>query len=111
MIENIILNYLSEKLDVPVLPEKPSRPFGSAVFIERTGGKGKYLKTTTFAVQSYADSMYGAALLNDTAVAAFVDIVELPEITHVEIDNSGQNYPDLETKTYRYQAVITLTHY
>ena len=34
-IEEIICNYLGSVLDCPVLPERPERPFGRMVFIER----------------------------------------------------------------------------
>lgn len=110
MIELVICNYLSSKLDCPVLPEKPDRPFGRMVFVERTGGRGKFLYETTFAIQSYADSLYEACALNDDVIKAMEGLIECDEITKVSL-NSNYNYTDTTTKEYRYQAVFDVIHY
>ena len=116
MIEVIICNYLSEKLGCRVLPERPSRPFGRMVFVERTSGRGRYIKETTIAIQSYEESMYKAAELNDAVIAAMETIAEDTSeevnetITGCEL-NSNYNYTDTTTKEYRYQAVFTVYHY
>lgn len=111
MIEKAICDYLSEKLDCRVLPEKPSRPFGRMVFVERTSGRGRFIKETTMAVQSYETSMYKAAELNDAVIAAMETIAEeVTNITRCEL-NSNYNYTDTSTKEYRYQAVFTVYHY
>lgn len=110
IIEEIICNYLSNKLECRVLPERPSRPYGRMVFVERTGGRGKYVRESTFAIQSYEESMYKAAALNEDVISAMNDIVELNEICSVTL-NSNYNYTDTETKEYRYQAVFDITHY
>lgn len=110
MIEKIICDYLSEKLNCTVLPEKPDRPFGKAVFVERTGGRGRFIINSTVALQSYGDSLYEAASLNDEVIEAMYEMIELNEITHVEL-NSTYNFTDTTTKEYRYQAVFDITHY
>ena len=109
-IEEIICNYLTEKLDIVALPEKPSRPFHRKVFVERTGGGGKFLMGTTIAIQSYGDSKYEAAALNDEVIRTMNDAIECPAITEVEL-NSNYDFTDIETKEYRYQAVFDITHY
>lgn len=109
-IEEIICNYLTEKLEVVALPEKPSRPFHNKVFVERTGGNGRFIKETTIAIQSYGDSEYEAATLNDSVIDAMYEITELNAITNVSL-NSNHNYSDTETKEYRYQAVFDIKHY
>lgn len=109
-IEEIVCNYLSTVLDCPVLPERPERPFGRMVFIERTGGNGRWVRETTIAIQSYEESMYKAAKLNDDVIEAMYGLVSLPEITHVAL-NSNYNYTDTRTKEYRYQAVFDINHY
>lgn len=110
MIEITICDYLSQRLDCPVLPEKPARPFGRMVFVERTGGRGRFIKETTVAIQSYETSMYGAAELNDLVIEAMQGLIEVDVVTHVEL-NSNYNFTDTTTKEYRYQAVFDITHY
>lgn len=110
MIEIIICNYLKNKFNIEVLPEKPERPFNNMVFVERTGGRGRFIKETTVAVQSYGATMYEAAALNDEVIAAMLDIIELDEIITIEL-NQNYNFTDTQTKEYRYQAVFDIKHY
>lgn len=109
-IEEIICNYITEKLEVTALPEKPSRPFHRKVFVERTGGGGRFVKESVLAVQSYGDSMYEAATLNDQVIEQMFEAVELDPIINVTL-NSNYNFTDETTKEYRYQAVFDITHY
>jgi hypothetical protein len=110
IIEKVICDYLKTKLDCPVLPEKPARPFGRMVFVEKTGGSGRFMVSSTIAIQSYDTSMYKAAKLNDDVIDAMNDLIELDDICRVEL-NSNYNYTDTETKEYRYQAVFDINHY
>jgi len=110
MIETIICNYLSGVLDCPVKATKNDRPPGRSVFVERTGGNGRFIKHTTVAIQSYGTSMYEAAQLNDEVIEKLYGMVTLNEITKVSL-NQNYNFTDLETKEYRYQAVFDITHY
>lgn len=110
MIEMTICNYLSTKLDCQVLPEKPKRPFGRMVFVERTGGNGRFIKNTTIAIQSYGTSMYEAAELNEEVIRAMESIWELNEVVKVDL-NQNYNFTDTTTKEYRYQAVFDVKHY
>lgn len=110
MIEMTICNYLSTKLDCQVLPEKPARPFGKMVFVERTGGNGRFLRNTTIAIQSYGTTMYEAATLNEEVIRYMKGIVELDEITRCDL-NQNYNFTDTTTKEYRYQAVFDIYHY
>ena len=110
-IEEIICNFLTTRLtDCRALPERPERPFGRMVFVERTGGNGRFIRNTTVAIQSYETSLYKAAKLNDDVIAAMRDLVELPEICRVDL-NSNYNFTDTDTKEYRYQAVFDIKHY
>lgn len=111
MIEVIIKDYLSEKLGCSVLLEKTERPLDyPAVFFELTGSRGRYIRESTFAFQSYASSLYNACLLNDEVISAVQDMEELDEIVSVSL-NSTYNYTDTTTKEYRYQAVFDIKHY
>lgn len=110
IIEKTICDYLSQKLDCPVLPEKPKRPFGKMVFVEKTGGSGELLISSTVAIQSYDGSMFKAAELNEAVKKAMFEMIELDSICKVEL-NSDYNFTDTETKEYRYQAVFDIIHY
>lgn len=115
MIELILLNYLKTKLNIPVSLEKINEP--EYVLIEKTGsGEEKYIKDATVAIQSYADSLYNAALLNENVKRALLGdgiesygILELDEINQCLL-NSDYNYTDTTTKKYRYQAVFNFNY-
>lgn len=110
-IEQIVCNFITEKLGVVCLPEKPNRPFTNKVFVERTGGGGsRFLKESTIAIQSYGESMYESAVLNDRVVEIMPDLIEEVNVITVSL-NSNYNFTNTETKEYRYQAVFDITHY
>lgn len=111
MIEQIILEYLSENLSIPVkLEEEPNLP-PKYVLIEKTGsGEADHIKRATFAIQSYADSLYSAALLNENVKEVMKNIVDLDEISKCSL-NSDYNYTDTGRKKHRYQAVYDIVHY
>lgn len=111
MIELIILNYLTEQLDVPVYAEDPEDQPGTYVLIEKTGsGKDNHICQATFAIQSYAGSMLDAMVLNQRVKEIMDNAAILPEIARSQL-NSDYNFTDTETKRYRYQAVYNLIHY
>lgn len=111
MIEVTILNYLTNKLNVPVYMEDDGETGGLYVVIEKTGGgEENFLKSAVIAIQSYADSLYNAALLNEKVKEAMKNIIELDDITRCEL-NSDYNYTDTTRKAYRYQAVFDINHY
>ena len=116
MIEETILNFLKEKLSCPVEMELPNNPPTKIVILEKTGSSqdNNFIHQSTFAVQSYAGSLYEAASLNDEVKEALLDglsgIITLDEVIRVDL-NSDYNFTDTTTKRYRYQAVIDITHY
>lgn len=111
MIEITILNHLKSKLPVPVYLEKPQTAPSRYVLFEKTGsGRTNRLPSSTFAFQSYAESMYEAARLNDLLKEAVDDLIESDQIGRVSL-NSDYNFTDTLTKQYRYQAVFDITHY
>lgn len=110
MIEKIVLDYLSDKLDVPAFMEIPKKE-DTFVLLEKTGSAQRdKIYDATIAIQSYAPSMFEAATLNQKVKDAMNDIIELNEICRVRL-NSDYNYTDIESKRYRYQAVFDLIHY
>jgi len=112
MIEITILNFLNSKMTVPAYMEKPADNTPTRyVLMEKIGGsKENCLPSSTFAFQSYAESLYQAAALNESLKSAVESLVELNEIGKVKL-NSDYNFTDTVTKQYRYQAVYDISHY
>lgn len=111
MIEEKIIDRLSAALDVPVYMERPVDVPGSYVIIEKTGSSMEnWIYTVTIAVQSYAPSLYEAAVLNERAKAAMYGLLVFNDVSSVKL-NSDYNYTDTATKSYRYQAVFDLVVY
>lgn len=109
-VEEALLGHLSARLRVPVYMEEPGEG-ESYVVLERTGGGGSnHISRATFAVQSYAGSLYGAAKLNEEVKRAMDSAVELDMVSASRL-NSDYNSTDPAKKKYRYQAVYDLTYY
>lgn len=114
MIELIVLNYLKSALTVPIEMEKPTDAT-EFVLIEKTGGgQSDHVESATFAIQSWSDSLYKAAELNDKVKEAMLGdgtntygITADTSISKCSL-NSDYNYTDTMTKSYRYQAVFDL---
>lgn len=110
MIEKIVLDYLNESLSVPVHMEEPKEQSGEYVLIEKTGSsRTNHINSATLAIQSYADSMYHAATLNEKVKEAMDNIITLNTIGKSEL-NSDYNFTDTTKKKYRYQAIYDLTY-
>lgn len=111
MIEIVILNHLKEKLEIPVLMEKPEPLLPEYVLFEKTSSsRANKLGSAIFAFQSYSTSLYKAALLNEQVKSAVDSLVEIAEVSGVRL-NSDYNFTDAATKQYRYQAVYDINHY
>lgn len=111
MIEQTVRDYLGTILSVPVKTEVPKDPPSSFVVIEKTGGSStNYISTNTLAIQSYAESMYLASLLNEEVKNAMENIITLDSISRCSLEGD-YNYTDTRTKQYRYQAVFSIVHY
>jgi len=110
MIEVIILNHLKNKLNVPVHLEKQTNALPYVLFERTSGSKSNHLPSATFAFQSYADSLYNSALLNEQVKNAVESLIELDEIRGIDL-NSDYNFTDTATKQYRYQAVYDIRYY
>ena len=110
MIETIVLDYLSSVLPEPCSLEVPERPPARFVVLEKTGSsRENYINTASFAVQSYAPSLFEAAELNERVKAAMDDLIQLPDIISSDLD-SDYNFTDTSTKRYRYQAVYDIIY-
>ena len=111
MIEQTILDYLDDTLTEPCYMEEPEG-IDTFVLLEKTGSSlSNYVYSATFAIQSYATSLYEAAELNEKVKAAMLTIAdELNTVSKCNL-NSDYNYTDTTKKRYRYQAVFDITHY
>ena len=111
MIEKRVLDYLKRKLSVPCYLERPDKDVPETfIVIERTGGGIRnQLSNATFAIQSYAASMYKAAQLNNQVKAAMDQMVGEIDIFSVSL-NSDYNYTNNTFKGYRYQAVFYIIY-
>lgn len=116
MIEKIVLDYLAEELKpIPVymnVPESNPNPGGGMfVVLEKTGSSLlNWIGEATFAIQSYAPTLYEAATLNEAVKTAMLEITTLDEITSVML-NGDYNFTDETKKQPRYQAVFEISHY
>ena len=110
MIEIIIVKYLTEKMDVPVSMDKTDRDVKRYILVERTGSsRSNFINTATFVFQSYAESRYEAAKLNEELKLNMDNIIELPQISRSAL-NSDYDYTNTQTKEYRYQAVYNIVY-
>lgn len=111
MIEETVLDYLTATLDVPVYMERPEKDEGEFVVIEKTSsGRTDHISRATFALQSFGNTLYRAAEINETVKAAMDDLIALPDVCRSAL-NSDYNFTDTAKKRYRYQAVYDITHY
>lgn len=111
MIEEILLDYLTEAAGVPVYTEIPSPMPERFVVLEKAGSDNKdHIFEATMAVQSYAPSLYEAAALNETVKGAMLYGQTPERIGRVKL-NSDYNFTDPDQDRYRYQAVYDITHY
>lgn len=111
MIEIAFLNYLSERLGVPVRMEIPADPPARYVVLKRSGrGRENGLHAANLIADSCADSLAEAAELNEQVKACLDELDTLDEVSSAEL---ASDYPvtDTENKKYRYQAVYEIYHY
>ena len=109
MIETILVEYLNDALPCPAYMERPENPPREYVMIQKTGSmKANQIETATLAFQSYSESLYEAALLNEVVKYTVENSVSLPEISSAKL-NSDYNFTNTAAKQYRYQAVFNIT--
>lgn len=111
MIEITVLDYLNQKLSVPVYMETPESPPKRYVLIEKTSGSSDdHIYSSTFAIQSIAESLYQASILNEQVKEKMLEIADKTDVCKCSLNND-YNFTDTTTKKYRYQAVYDLIHY
>ena len=112
MIEKIVIDYLSEQLNVDVKAEIPADYSGGDLCVVELLGSSREdrLPGAVVAVQSFGASLLAAAELSDSVVEAMLGITALDSISFCGL-NSAYNFTDEETGRYRYQAVFELNWY
>lgn len=111
MIEEIILNYVSAAISVPVRMEIPADPPARFVVLKRSGrGRENRLDGANLIADSYAESLLEASRLNEQVKAVLDELDTLDAITSAQL---ATDYPltDTTIKRYRYQAVYEIYHY
>lgn len=113
MIEKIILDYLNDNASAPAYMQRPEKkPNGSYILLQKTGSSlTNHIKSSTFAVQSYAPTLYEAAELNEEIKDLLLnDVLDLDDVTGSDL-NSDYNFTNTADKQPRYQAVFIFYHY
>lgn len=109
-IEYTVLNYLLNNLQVPVYMEEPEVVPGQYVLVEKTGSsKQNFIRSATFALQSYGGTLEQAIDLNETVKTVMDEFWQHQAVYSCKL-NSDYNYTDTETKRYRYQTVYHITY-
>ena len=114
-----IRNYFNAKATQGIIPEtyvsipevkKPSTSY-EFIVIEKTGSSVEnHIITSTIAFQSYADTLYKAAVVNEKVKAVMQMCVDDDVVIQARL-NSDYNFTDQSTKQPRYQAVFDVIHY
>lgn len=113
IIEELLRNFLSEKLAYPVLTEIPDRDIPEQFYlIEKTGGSiSNHIERSTITIQSYGSSLYDSSVMNEQLKYAMeYNAISIPEIVSIDLDGD-YNFTDTTEKKYRYQAVFDIIHY
>ena len=110
MIEKTVIDYLN--VIAPCYAERPHEaPAKPYIVIEKTGSTCEnHIASATIAVQSFAQTLTGAAKLNDMVKEAMSNITALDSVSACKL-NSDYNFTSTALKAYRYQAVFILTYY
>lgn len=111
VIEQTIIEYLNDELDVNVMAEKPDTLPSSFCLVEKlSGGYTNRINSARIAVQSYASTLAEASKLDEEVRVVMRGIVRLERIGGARLENS-YNFTDTSEKKYRYQSVFELRYY
>lgn len=109
-VEEYFVAYLAPILKVHVSGDIPSPMPERFVTLEQTGSSlENYMYKPVIAVQSWAQTRLDAVNLNEQVKAAMLAAVSLPEVSSCRL-STDYNFPDLESKRPRYQAIFEITY-
>ena len=107
-VEEFYIQYLQEALALPVSGDVPPNMPERFVTLELTGSSAdNHLYKPTLAVQSWAGSREASANLNDLVKNAMAESTKLPQVSRCQLE-TDYNFPDLERKHPRYQAIFQI---
>ena len=107
MIEQIVLDYLTEHIDVPVfmeLPEVPSEDYPTMperfILLEKVGGgQTDHIDSGSIAVQSYSlNSLYEAASLDEEMRNVMFGMVALNSISEIRLASNYMKEDEMKDK-------------
>lgn len=106
--ESFYIGYLSDALDAPVSGDVPSPRPQRFVTVEQTGSRqDNLIYLATLAVQSWAESREAAAELNERVKTAMTASKASPHVLRCSLA-TDYNYPELDTRSPRYQAIFNV---
>lgn len=111
MIEKVLLDYLSEEMDVPVFMElQDGEEPEQYITIQKSGGSlDNHVGATTFYIQSNAPSLFAASLLNERVKETLLNGDVNGMVYGVKLI-ADFNASDTVSKQYRYHSTFTLYH-
>lgn len=111
-IEELLIAYLSDNVDVGVFAERPksSELPSSYILIEKLGGgEENHVRTANIAIQSIAPTLLEAIKLNEQVISIMPKMYGYPNIVSVAY-NTDYNFTDTSTKEYKYQALYDIKY-
>ncbi len=111
MIEIEVRSFFEDSLKIPVYMEFPSEKITRFVVLRKANtDRENLIDGAQFVAESYEESLFKAAELNELVKAKADELTELDTVVAVE---RGGDYPafDHTNKRYRYQAIFNITHY
>ena len=111
MIETTVLDYLRDRLGVPVTMEVPEGASGTFVVLERTGAeRPDHIRRMSLAEKRYAPTLLQAAQLDDAVIEAMLALPTLDQVGACKLERDF-NFPATESIKYRYHAVFAVPYY
>ena len=109
MIEAILVDYLETELDVPCFVMMPdTMPQGNFIVLDRIGtSKTNHVTSYEMAVQSYGNTAFSAATLNELVIEAMEDLLSDDRFSRIHLNNS-QMQTDTTRKLNRYQSTFEI---
>jgi hypothetical protein len=110
MIEQILYDYLSEALDVPVHTERPITPPTRYILIEKVGAECvNHINSAVVTIRSHGTSLLDAASIDaELREKMLYGILERSDVYGVRL-NTSTNFTDEDAKKYRYQSLFEIT--
>ena len=111
-IEATVIGYLQSALGTDaVYAEVPEEPEAEYYVVDKTGGSmTNRIKSSTLAIQTYAQSKLRASEMNEDVKEAMDGITALNSIGSCRL-NSDYNFTNTAKRQHRYQSVWDVTHY